>query len=222
MRILVMVVSGGDLMPYSKDLNTLQEFMKTHYSQDTVDYACITSSASNSICNDSIQFKYTEINSNMQLSKVCDFLTKYKDQLNYDWFIKIRPEIQLFAKIDIDTLSNDCIHARAREYRGPRRILYGNSLSGEGEHNSVNASFYSDIEDIIALDDQIYIFHRNIIDMGGFVPFQTNELEREWIHSNCWKSRGIKLNVIGINAILTRKDKDGIPYMYMKSGNINM
>ena len=222
MRILVMVVSGVDLMPYSKDLYTLQEFMTKHYSQDTVDYACITSSASNSICNDSIQFKYTEINSNMQLSKVCDFITKYKDQLNYDWFIKIRPEIQLLTKIDIDTLSTDCIHARAREYRGPRRIVYGNSVSGEGEHSSINASFYSDKEDIIALDDQIYLFHRNIIDMGGFVPFKTNELEREWFHSNCWKSRGIKLNVIGVDVIFTRKNEKGDPTAYRKSGNINM
>jgi len=235
MKILVILLHGGDISPYINNIYKLQEDMKHNYSQDIVDYACITSSGCNTNYANSIGFKYIEINTNMQLSKMCTFITKYKDQLNYDWFIKIRPEIQLVSKINIDTLSTDCIHARAREYRGPRKILFGNSVAGEGEFIGINESFYSDTEEIIALDDQIYLFHRNIIDMGAFVSCTSDEIlqycrrgsdilnwEHEWTHSNCWKSRGIKLNVIGIDLMFTRNNEEGISYNYRRSGNINI
>ena len=137
--------------------------------------------------------------------------------------------MQLLGRINIEDISRDSIHARAREYKGPRQILFGNSLSGEGEHRTMNATSYSDTEDIVALDDQIYIFHRNIIEQGGFASLSNEELmlyylkdnellcwEHEWTHSNCWKARNIKLNVIGINMIFERSNT------YRKSGNINM
>ena len=223
MKILVIIITGGDTKPYVTNLYSLISYMKEKYSESTVDYACITSLASDQY-DDIIEFKYREIDSSMQLSKMCNFISKYSDQLQYDWFIKIRPEIELLSKIDIETLSTDHIHARAREYRGPRQILFGNSLSGEGEHNHINDSTYSNIEDILTLDDQVYLFHKNIIDLGGFSPFKSllGELEREWTHLHCWRSRDIKMNIIGIDAIFKRNNTDGNTYAYRKSGNINI
>jgi len=229
MRILIILVTGGDISPYIKNIYKLKEYMQNNYGQHDVDYASITSSEISTECDDILHFKYKHINSNMQLTKMCDFISTYKGELVYDWFIKTRPEITLFDKLDIMELSTDSIHARAREYRGPRQILFGNSVYGEGEHRSINASSYSDTEDIVALDDQIYIFHRNIIEQGAFSSLSPEELmlyyvkdsevlswEHEWTHSKCWKSRNIKLNVIGINMIFERSNT------YRKSGNINM
>jgi hypothetical protein len=229
MRILVILISGGDINPYIQNIYTLKEFMSTNYGDDHIDYASITSSEVSNGCDEILKFTYKYVNSKMQLSKICDFITTYKDKLKYDWFIKIRPEIQLLEKINITDLSTDYIHARAREYIGPRQILFGNSVHGEGEHQTLNSSYYSDTEDIVALDDQIYIFHRNIIENGGFSSLSSEELmnyytkgneflpwHHEWTHSKCWKTRNIKLNVIGINMIFKR---DGI---FRKSGHINM
>ena len=229
MRILIILISGGDIKPYIQNIYKLKEYMSNNYGDDEIEYASITSSEVSNECDEILQFTYKYVSSKMQLSKICDFISTYKEKLNYDWFIKIRPEIQLLDKINIIDLSTEYIHARAREYIGPRQILYGNSVHVEGEHKTINSSYYSHTEDIVALDDQLYIFHRNIIEKGGFSALSSEELmkyymkgnlflpwDHEWTHSTCWKSRNIKLNVIGINMIFKRDT------IFRKSGHINM
>jgi hypothetical protein len=174
-----------------------------------------------------ISFKYKILNKKPQLSKVCEFITQYKHELDYDWYIKIRTDIQLLEPINFGILSLNAINARARVYTGPKQIKYGSSIGGKGGLSYVTDCRFDMIEREVILDDQIYIFHHNIIDKNGFTTFDPENVHRwffanghyysnehEWAHSNCWKSRNIPLNVVGLNVILTRLDA--------YSGDINM
>jgi hypothetical protein len=106
-------------------------------------------------------------------------------------------------------------------------VLFGNSVGGTGYNKGYKASTYSEKEELVALDDQFYIFHRTVIEIGAFVPFipedvaewytpDNNKQEHEWVHSNCWKSRNIHLNVIGIDILFERRYD-----IYAASGNLN-
>jgi hypothetical protein len=227
MRILVIFVSGDNLEEYVENITMFRNFIDKNYGDCEVDYACILSSDSFEPLEKIVSLKYKEVNHKRQLSKMCDFITKYKDEFTYDWFIKTRPEIQLNRAVDLSSLSLNSIHARAREYRGPKRILFGNSVGGTGYNKGYKASTYSEKEELVALDDQFYIFHRTVIELGAFVPFipedvaewyipDNNKQEHEWVHSNCWKSRNIHLNVIGIDILFERTSD-----IYAASGNIN-
>ena len=228
MRILIIIVTGGDTVNYIQNIIDINKFMLDNYTDDIIEYACISSSDNFHHYSDIINIKYKMVNEKKQLSKVCDFITKYQDNLNYDWFIKIRPELELRSKINLDKLCKLSIHARAREYKGPKKILFGNSVSGIGEYKQYNDSSYSNTEDIVVLDDMMYIFHRNVIDMGAFKPIEYNiewykrdtnvyEWEHEWFHSKCFKARNINLIPISINLVLKRSK-----YVFMESGHINI
>jgi hypothetical protein len=162
-----------------------------------------------------IHFKYKIINTKKQLSKICDFITEYKSELDYDWYMKIRPEIKLLDNIDFHTLSDNAINARARVYNGPKKIEYGISVNGEGCWKNVGDCHYADNEHNIVIDDMLYIFHNNIIQNNAFeiIPTSDNH-EHEWVHTNLFNERKIRLNVIGINLCMTKYD--------CFSGNINM
>jgi hypothetical protein len=69
-----------------------------------------------------IPFKYTLINTKQQFSKLCDFITDYKSELDYDWYMKIRPDINLLEQIPFNTLLDRAINARARVYFGPKKL----------------------------------------------------------------------------------------------------
>jgi len=161
-----------------------------------------------------ISFKYKEINQKKQLSKICDFISKYKNELDYDWYIKIRPDVKLLEEINFDILLDNAINGRARHYRGPKKIKYGMSVNGPGRWQNVGDCVYSNKEELVILDDQIFIFHKNIIVLGGFDIVEPNYDEGESHHSNIWISRGIGLNVIGILIHMTKYD--------CYSGNLNL
>jgi hypothetical protein len=133
---------------------------------------------------------------------MCDFIKENREQLNYDWYVKIRPEIMLMEQIPFNTLMNNSINARARQYTGPKKIINGMSVGGEGWWNHVKPSIYNDKEINIELDDQMYIFDNNCINMGVFNNYNYKDVvENEAIHDIFWKSKNIKLNVIGIDLI---------------------
>ena len=161
-----------------------------------------------------LSFKYTLINPKYQFSKICDFITDNKSQLDYDWFIKIRPDIKLLEPINFNILSNTKINARARVYIGPKKIKYGMSINGEGPWKSIGDCSYNKYEDNIILDDHIFIFHNNVVKLGAFDKLFPEEeayrslgtpgKEDEWTQSAVWKGRNIGMNVIGINLVLMK------------------
>ena len=205
--ILIILASNDmnpEFIPQIKELARYVEHLSKKY---IVDVACVSSKDDFENYSDYIKFKYTYINTNRQLSKVCSFITDNKDTLQYDWFLKTRPEIVFadFETINYGTLPNDSISARARVYFGPYRNEHACSVGGVGDYQHIKGCFYRDRLETIVLDDIVYVFHRNIIDRGGFTKLISDGAkEDEYFHSSTWISRNIKLNVIGINVTLHR------------------
>ena len=201
MRILVIIATKENHVPLMDNIRGFRDFMQGH----DVEYAGISSSDDFENYEHIIQFKYKLISPKFQLTKICDFISDYKDALDYDWYIKIRPEVQLLSPIVFHELCDKSINARARLYKGPKYIANGCSI-GEGMWAHIKDKSYSDVEEEVILDDIMYIFHKNVIDMGGLdvTPEYYAPCEDEWFHTKYWKQRGIGLNIIGIDMVFTR------------------
>jgi len=212
MKLLIILSSGNFDEKYCDNIKCLNDYMKNNCIE--YDYCGISSKNDFDIYETIIQFKYKIINTKKQLSKICDFITEYKSELDYDWYMKIRPDIKLIDNIDFRMLPDNAINARARIYNGPRKIKHGMSVNGEGMWK-VGGCHYADNEHNIILDDMLYIFHKNIVQNNAFDIIPTSEKEDEWLHTYVFNKRKIRLNVIGINLCFTK-------YASFFSGNINM
>ena len=142
-----------------------------------------------------LTFKYKVINPKRQLTKVCDFISS--TELNYDWYMKIRPDVKLLEPIPFHMLSKDAINSRARVYFGPRNIPYGMSVNGEGIWKDVGDSHYDEVEHDIILDSMLFLFHNNL--KRAFEPIQPEYDEGEWQQALVFNQRNIPVHVIGIN-----------------------
>jgi len=213
MKLLIILLSDTFDEKCSDNIKCLDDYMKNNGME--YDYCGISSRNDFYIYETIIQFKYKIINTKRQLSKICDFITEYKSELDYDWYMKIRPEIKLLDNIDFSILPDNAINARARDYNGPRKIQYGMSVNGEGFWKNIGDCHYADNEHSIRIDDAIYIFHKNIVQNNAFETIPTFiEPENETIHTRVFNERNIRLNIIGINLYMTKHCSF--------SGNINM
>jgi hypothetical protein len=171
------------------------------------------------ICNENnfhhydIPFKYKIINPKLQFSKVCDFITDYKSELDYDWYIKFRPDVRLLENIDLNMLSDNAINARARVYHGPKKLTYGSSIGGEGYWSYIREYTYNETEHDVILDDMLYIFHHNVVKLGAFDKVEPSTCENEWFNATVFNTRHIPFNVISLYLVNTKYN--GF------SGNIN-
>lgn len=188
MKVLVIVCSRNltiddisKLVDFNNSLNT------TGYN---IEYCFITSDIECNITH-SLPVRYNIINNKRQLTKVCDFITDYKEQLNYDWYIKTRPEIILYEPINFNQLCPTSINARVRQYTGPKQVRYGTSYPDYK---------YAEVESRCVLDDMIYIFSNNVINQNAFNKINVNQRENEWLHSKIWDERDITKNIITIHA----------------------
>ena len=204
MKLLIIISSHTMDDTFLPNIIKLSNYFKE--SENTVDYCGISSYNDFEKYESIITFKYKFISNKKQLGKVCDFITQNENTLNYDWYMKIRPDVMLLEPIKFDNLLHTSINARARAYRGSKKIEYGMSINGPGKWISVGDCVYDSIEDIIQLDDQLYIFDNNIIKRGAFKPIGDLGKEEEGVHTKLWKSRNIRLNVIGVNLHLTTHD----------------
>jgi hypothetical protein len=214
MKILVIIVSYKLHKSLKSHISIFNDFMKNHQ----VDYAGISCEDDFSNYEDIITFKYKIINPKKQLTKMCDFIKEYKDKLDYDWFIKIRPEVKLLEQINFDVLLPNSINAKARIYNGPKNIPYGSSVGGEGIWEFIKPNSYCECECNVVMDEAIYIFDKNVIKNGGFIKNYIaldNIVENEWCHTRQWKEKNINLNIIGINMIFYKSDE-----FYAYSGDI--
>jgi hypothetical protein len=206
MKILVIFITKENHINFIPNILILKNYLLPY----NTDYACISSFDDFQIYNNIIDLKYKEISSKEQLSKLTDFIISKIDELDYDWFIKIRPEIKLKQEISFNNLSITSINARARCYKGPRRIKYGNSVGNDYKH--LNNCSYGFMEKDIVLDEQIFIFHKTILNKFKNIPEDINDLwffitnynysyktQHEWFHDKYWRSCNINLNIIGIN-----------------------
>jgi hypothetical protein len=202
MKVLVCIVShemnSRDLL----NIQILDKYMKE--SGNTVEYAGISSKDDFSTFEDVIQFKYKFICLDRQLTKLCKFIDKFRPDLNYDWYIKIRPDIRLLQQIDFSSLNPQAINARTREYEGPKSIKYATSVPDDIllEPRAFRHNF---VKKLVTLDDQIYIFHNTVIKKFD-VRLIPSSIEIEWQHTAYWNLLNIPLNIIGINVLFTKNN----------------
>ena len=216
MKILIIISSHVFDIKWSDNIRILNDYLKQNNNIE-VDYCGISNQYDFNNYENIIQFKYKIINTKQQLSKICDFITDYKSELDYEWYMKIRPEIKLFENINFDTLSKNAINARARVYNGPLKIKYGMSVNGNGSWKNIGDCYYDDNEHDIILDDMIYIFHNNVRLNNAFDKIDQiiTHTQNEWTHTTIFTERKIILNVIGINLCITKNENNF-------SGDINM
>lgn len=210
MKLLVIIVTN--IMDINLKTNIIRLDFLLREQGHSVDYAGISSCDDFANYEDIINFKYKEISPKYQLTKMCNFIQKYN--LSYDWFIRFRPEMFLLEPFKLEGLCKISINARARKYIGPKRIRYGMSVE-------LPATF-NEIESLVEVDDQIYIFHKNVINNGGFSDIESYNnkiaIENETIHTEFWNLRRIPFNIIGINALFIRNPC----WIGYQSGNLNI
>lgn len=161
------------------------------------------------------------------MAKVCYVVNKFEDD-EYDYYIKMRPEIELNTIINqtfLLELSNTKINSRCRQYAGPSiDLTFGMSR----QTNCIrNGDIRCNDKVVICPDDQMYIFHKSI--KKAFSPitndtylnyckkindkreywvdewmldetyWKKNVCEREGHHKFIWYSRGFDINPIGLD-----------------------
>lgn len=226
---ILIILTTNEMYPeFKPQVETLKKYIEHLSTRYTVELAGISSKDDFSNYEDTLVFKYKYINPKLQMAKICDFITENKDTLNYDWFLRTRPEEELldFDCINFETLPKDAVSARAREYAGPFTGKYSCSVGGEGSFKDIKECLYKPTLEKIILNSDIYAFHKTVIDKGGFSKLTNDEeswgtqydknTQSEWFFSHILSSRGIHLNIIGINTKFTRKSRN----QFMYSGNI--
>ena len=211
MRLLIIISSHELNEKWCNNIIIFNDYMKSQHID--VDYCGISSQNDFHNYESIIPFKYKIINHRQQFRKVFDFINENKSELNYDWYMKIRPDVKLLENIDFTTLSKNAVNARARVYYGPKKIKYGMSVNGEGIWKNIGDCYYCENEGVI-LDDQIYLFTDTVIKMDAFDLFHEDRHQSEWTFTYLLLSRNIPMNVIGINMVLTKYNT--------YSGHINM
>ena len=170
---ILIILSTNEMYPeFKPQTATLRKYIEHLSKTYTVDLAGISSKDDFSNYADTLDFKYKYINTKPQLSKICDFISENRSTLNYDWYFRTRPEEELldFDSINFNNLPTDAISARAREYVGPYREKFSCSVGGEGTLKNIKACVYKAVLEKLVLDSNDYVFHRTVIENGGFVP----------------------------------------------------
>lgn len=223
MKVLLMIIShnitNNNLQNiYDKIVNPLK------MNNIEVDLVTCISGSENIISN---KVKYNFKFDGFQLAKVCYVVNKFEDE-EYDYYIKMRPEIKLNTLIDqrfLLELSKTKINSRCRQYSGPSIDLKFGMSCQKSQIKKEDILFNNKI--VICPDDQMYIFHKSI--KKAFSPitndtylnyckkindkreywvddwmlnetyWKQNIHEREGHHKFIWYSRGFDLNPIGLD-----------------------
>lgn len=197
MKLLIIICAHELDSKWRNNIKILDDYMKCLNIE--VYYCGISNQSDFHNYESIIQFKHKIINTKRQFNKLCDFITDYKHELYYDWYMKIRPDLKLLENINFDILSQTAINGRARVYRGPKKIKYGTTVNGQGRWKHISGYHYDEKENIV-LDDMLFIFHNNIIQMNAFDKILHESMYgEEWAQTHIYNIRNIPLNVIGIH-----------------------
>tara|TARA_B100000902_G_C27317399_1_gene922208 strand:+ start:3424 stop:4170 length:747 start_codon:yes stop_codon:yes gene_type:complete len=111
-----------------------------------------------------IKYKFNDKQSK-QYEKIANTINSI-DINYYDWFIKIRSDLELLEDINMDKIKicdKNRINSRVRWYIGKHiNILNGTSFSVTKDSPWTNSYLYDNNINYIVPDDQIYIFHKSI------------------------------------------------------------
>jgi hypothetical protein len=219
MRLLFIITYNKFESYYTDGIHNLKNYIHEHLTTHQVDIACINSNGDFNDIENILPLKYKITNPKYQMDKICDFINSHL--LDYDWFIKTRPEMLILAPIDFSKLIPNAINARARTYTGSLKIENGASVGGEGV-SDVDVRDKKDIPFDLVMDDQIFIFDKNVILNNGFAKIGDDEkqdfysilphhpkIQHEWFHTYIWAIRNIRMNIIGIKACFKRNAHHG-------------
>lgn len=218
-RILIMFVSRSMDSKWLDNIRSIQQRCINVLGHNQIDIACI-SGTDDADTYESVlgHIKYKVVSDKPQFSKLFDFVASCPE--TYDWYIKLRPDIELLEDITQQKLSSFCknsVNARVRRYVGNARIPYGASIGGRWQHINNAEIHHAPHEKHIILDDQVYIFHRSVIEKGGFEPIdESNRIWGEQFISDVWTARNIRLNPIGLRVIFHHCEGP------IESGHVNM
>ena len=211
---------------YLVNIHILNHYIKELSKRYVVDVACISGRDDFEPFEEILPFKYKVISPKKQLDKICDFVSECTEQ--YDWYVKIRAEVQLLEQLDFDSFCPDSINTRTRVYNGPLSVKHGSAVGGKGYLEYVHATHYSPELKEIVVDEMIYIFSRRLVEKGKFLPITDEERGRkdwyftslwnqhEWFHTAVWKSRQIPFNIVSINVDFTHSGRHAFP------GDVNL
>jgi len=195
MKLLIIIISHALDIKWNNNIKILNDYMNN--TNIEVEYCGISNQDDFNNYESIIPFRYKIINTKLQNNKLCDFITDYKSELKYDWYMKIRPDVKLLENINFNIFSEYAINALARVYYGPKKIKYGMSVNGEGVWKNVGCCYYNDVEKDIILDNTLLFFHKNIININAFDKIDYPSRD-EWHQTQMFNERKIPLNVIGI------------------------
>lgn len=224
MKILVIIISNVMSTMFIDYIKKTKETLVDHLEKNghVVDIASVSGTNDHSNYAHFLKIKYTYTTEKRQFGKLCDFLSTLDEP--YDWYIKVRPDIELLEPIYINFLSEKtAIYARARVYNGPRKIVYGASVGGRGPWDYLHHELkYSDTENEVVLDDQLFIFHKSAVNHGIFSHLTEEEKGGfgEWFFSRICKERGAELCPISILARFHKYENNKESF-WVESGHIN-
>lgn len=201
MKFLVIIISHEFSAQWRCNLILLKHYMDKLGAE--VDYCGISSENDFDQYADIFTFRFKIVDKSDQIMKLCNFISTCSAELDYDWYIKMRPDIKFLQDLPFETLLPEAVNARARVYRGPRRIKYGMSVNGEGIWKDIGNCDYDETERTVVLDDQFFVFGKSVKDRGAFKC--VNEApSHEWRQTEIFVERNIPLNVIGIHLELCK------------------
>jgi len=192
-KILIIICTHD--INYHRDINAIKSLKKyiiddpklQNYEKD-IAFICSNKDDLDKF-DDIINIKYKIEDNSKQLSKVCNFMKKIPD--NYKWYIKSRPDFELYDYIDFLKIDENKINARTRTYEGPPiNIKYGFSDPYKDKLKSDNLK--------IVMDDMIYVYSTKIKHkFKDIISKLSNESRQdEWYHTD---KLNIPINIISIN-----------------------
>lgn len=167
MRILIIFVSHKMDDIFIQSVESIKnKLIKPLKEKNHLDLCCISSHGDNCYENILGKMLFNITCKERQFTKMIEVF-KYIEEHNiddYDWYIKIRPDLYINEIIDtnkLNTCNKDAINARVRFYLGPEiNLHYATSYKVDSVWN--HSWQYRDDFTTIVPDDQFVVFHNNI------------------------------------------------------------
>ena len=171
MRILLIISSHEMSSEFKKYIKIIKKKLINNFIKEEVeiDICLINSNKEDELNNyddilKNIKYKFNSKNSK-QYEKIVDVINNINVNL-YDWFIKIRPDLELLEDINLDKIKicdKNKINSRVRWYIGDHtNVKNGTSLKIDEDCCWTNSYIYDNNINYIVPDDMIYFFHKAI------------------------------------------------------------
>lgn len=162
-RILLIISSNTMNIEYQENIKCIKEKIVNNF--NNIDICLISSYEDYNNYDNIINVKYKIKCEGRQFTKMVE-LFKFLNikKTNYDWYIKIRPDLLVLDNINdkiLNICNKNCLNSRLRFYIGPDLNIKHGASHTTNDAWSKSWIYNSTILTVVP-DDQIYIFHKNI------------------------------------------------------------